>query len=456
MKKYLITILLLLFTTNAYAVDDGAGTEHIINDVQITTGKNVTVGSTQWNSADEIDGTKIKDADYGDVTIDAAGDWDVENATTATTASSGDAAVDFFGAGVDAVTDATTCTDIEGTKLSITGVTLNVTETDDIVGAITGIVKADGGGNISAATSNTDYLPPVGPILNNGETSAGYIDFLEDSDNGTDYVRLLGPPSTGTVTINFGPAAGIVTTDVTACTDLEGTSLAITAGVLNVDNIAVATLADGTDGELITWDANGAPAVVAVGTAGQVLTSGGAGVAPTFEAAAGGGGVEVGSITAYGGSSAPSGYVLCDGTAYSRTVTYDTLFGVISDAYGVGDGSTTFNVPDLRGRVPLGKDDMGGSSADRVTGTQADNIGEGSGAETHALSIAELASHDHSFKYKAGSTGTLTNTTYPAATSMGGNPDGPSTNTVIIGDTGSGTAHNNMSPYQTVNYIIKY
>jgi len=348
MKKYLITILLLLFTTNAYAVDDGAGTEHIINDVQITTGKNVTVGSTQWNSADEIDGTIIKDADYGDVTIDAAGDWDVENATTATTASSGDAAVDFFGAGVDAVTDTTTCTDI------------------------------------------------------------------------------------------------------------EGTSLAITAGVLNVDNIAVATLADGTDGELITWDANGAPAVVAVGTAGQVLTSGGAGVAPTFEAAAGGGGVEVGSITAYGGSSAPSGYVLCDGTAYSRTVTYDTLFGVISDAYGVGDGSTTFNVPDLRGRVPLGKDDMGGSSADRVTGTQADNIGEGSGAETHALSIAELASHDHSFKYKAGSTGTLTNTTYPAATSMGGNPDGPSTNTVIIGDTGSGTAHNNMSPYQTVNYIIKY
>jgi len=106
-------------------------------------------------------------------------------------------------------------------------------ETDPITGAITGIVKADGGGNISAATSNTDYLPPIGPILNNGDTSNGYIDFLEDSDNGTNYVRLLGPPSTDTVTINLGAAAGIITTDVTACTDIEGNGLSIATSTLN-------------------------------------------------------------------------------------------------------------------------------------------------------------------------------------------------------------------------------
>jgi hypothetical protein len=132
------------------------------------------------------------------------------------------------------VTDATSCTDLEGTKLSINTGTLNVTETDSVVGAVTGIVKADGGGNISAAVSNTDYLPPIGPILNNGETSCGYIDFLEDSDNGTNYVRLLGPPSTDTVTINLGSVAGTIVTDGNVCSDIEGTGLAITDSVLNV------------------------------------------------------------------------------------------------------------------------------------------------------------------------------------------------------------------------------
>lgn len=74
----------------------------------------------------------------------------------------------------------------------------------------------------------------------------------------------------------------------------------------------------------------------------------------------------IGSIVAYAGSSAPTGWVLCDGTAISRT-TYATLFAAISTNFGVGDGSSTFNVPDLRGRVIVGKDDMGGVAASRVT-----------------------------------------------------------------------------------------
>ena len=60
-----------------------------------------------------------------------------------------------------------------------------------------------------------------------------------------------------------------------------------------------------------------------------------------------------GRIEAYAGATAPTGYLLCDGTAVSRT-TYATLFAVTSTTYGIGDGSTTFNVPDLRGRVPVG------------------------------------------------------------------------------------------------------
>ena len=61
----------------------------------------------------------------------------------------------------------------------------------------------------------------------------------------------------------------------------------------------------------------------------------------------------VGAMNAYAGSSAPSGWLLCNGAAVSRS-TYSALFSVVSTAYGAGDGSTTFNVPDLRGRVPFG------------------------------------------------------------------------------------------------------
>lgn len=63
--------------------------------------------------------------------------------------------------------------------------------------------------------------------------------------------------------------------------------------------------------------------------------------------------VPTGGILPYGGSSAPTNYLLCDGTAVSRS-TYSTLFGVISTSYGVGNGTTTFNVPDLRSSMPLG------------------------------------------------------------------------------------------------------
>lgn len=64
--------------------------------------------------------------------------------------------------------------------------------------------------------------------------------------------------------------------------------------------------------------------------------------------------VPTGAILPYGGSSAPSNFLLCDGTAVSRS-TYATLFGIVSTSFGAGDGSTTFNLPDLRSSVPLGK-----------------------------------------------------------------------------------------------------
>lgn len=91
----------------------------------------------------------------------------------------------------------------------------------------------------------------------------------------------------------------------------------------------------------------------------------------------------VGVVLPYAGSSAPTGYLLCNGASVSRT-TYSALFGIVSTTYGSVDGST-FNVPNLQDRVPVGKN---------ATGTFA-TLGGTGGAETVALTIAELASHAH-------------------------------------------------------------
>lgn len=85
---------------------------------------------------------------------------------------------------------------------------------------------------------------------------------------------------------------------------------------------------------------------------------------------AGGGGtggtVPIGAMFPYGGATAPSGYLLCYGQAVSRT-TYAGLFAITGTAYGSGDGTTTFNLPDKRGRTSIGVDNMGGVAANRIT-----------------------------------------------------------------------------------------
>ncbi len=182
-------------------------------------------------------------------------------------------------------------------------------------------------------------------------------------------------------------------------------------------------------------------------------TSGGVkfpdGTTQTTAATGGGGGIiPPGILSPYAGSSAPTGWLLCDGIAVSRT-TYSTLFSIIDTTYGAGDGSTTFNVPDMRGRLPLGLDNMGGTSAGRVMATQAENLGQGSGEEDHTLTKAEIPPHVHtagSIRVEGTSCGTCQNRYIGSMTNSGdGSADGL-----------AGAAHNNMPPYISLNYIIKY
>jgi len=151
----------------------------------------------------------------------------------------------------------------------------------------------------------------------------------------------------------------------------------------------------------------------------------------------------LGVVLPYAGSTAPASWALCYGQAISRT-TYVDLFNIIGTTFGVGDGSTTFNVPDMRGNLPLGKDNMGGTSRDRVTHANADVVGGEEGAETHILTVAELAAHTHGILAQSGSKdiGAGAFTVY-----LGGSG--------TTASTGGDTAHENMSPYMTLNYIIK-
>ena len=108
--------------------------------------------------------------------------------------------------------------------------------------------------------------------------------------------------------------------------------------------------------------------------------------------------IPVGTVSDYAGTTAPDNWLLCYGQAISRT-TYGDLFAVTGTTSGVGDGSTTFNVPDLRGRVVAGQDDMGGTSANRlVDGTDSvdgDTLGDTGGVEFQTVAEAELPSHTH-------------------------------------------------------------
>ena len=147
----------------------------------------------------------------------------------------------------------------------------------------------------------------------------------------------------------------------------------------------------------------------------------------------------IGSISAYSGEEIPSNWLKCNGQAVSRA-DYPELFNTIGTTYGSGDGSTTFNVPNISERVIVGNNGDGEFS-----------LGNTGGEKEHALTINEMPSHTHLYRASIG-----------AGNAEGTLNFGDQTGAVISGsygnaiqNTGGSQAHNNMQPYIALNYIIK-
>ena len=336
----------------------------------------------------------------------------------------------------------------------------------------------------TGSTSITTTLATVGATKGGtGQTTYTLGDILYSSASNT-LAKLSGNTTTtkqflsqtGTGTVSAAPAWSAVSKSDVGLGSVENTALSTWAGSTNVTTLgtvatgtwnatAIGLSKGGTNASLtaanggIVYSDTSALAILAAGTSGQLLQSNGA-AAPSWVASPG---VPTGSLFPYAGSSAPSGYLLCNGASVSST-NYLALHAVISNTYGgsayTGGSGLNFNLPDLRSRIPIGAG-TGTGLTNRVAGTTY-------GTETHTLASTNIpqmttgymsanASHSHGGPLPYGSSGSGTgffiNTTY----NNNGSWQTTSTNTDhthTVG-TASPTAVNHIPTTLGLNYIIK-
>lgn len=165
--------------------------------------------------------------------------------------------------------------------------------------------------------------------------------------------------------------------------------------------------------------------------------------------------VPAGTAMPYSGSTLPDGYVWAFGQTISRSGANADLFAAVSTTYGAGDGSTTFGVPDYRGRIPVGLDNMGGSDAGRLS--MSNTLGGTGGEETHLLTSNEsgLPAHNHTASHNIPA-----QVWYETAGGRGGTAGNATFATLFITvnnntAANAASAHNNLQPYILQNWIVK-
>jgi microcystin-dependent protein len=165
----------------------------------------------------------------------------------------------------------------------------------------------------------------------------------------------------------------------------------------------------------------------------------------------------IAEIVMFAGNFAPRGWAFCQGQIMS--ISQNTaLFSLLGTTYG-GNGQTTFALPDLRGRVPVG--------TGQGPGLPAVNLGQMSGEPTHTLIITEMPAHNHTVATQANVSSAAGNSTnpsgnFPAVSTTRDNVYANASNATMnasavqttIGVAGGSQPHNNMQPYLGMNYII--
>lgn len=355
----------------------------------------------------------------------------------------------------------------QGPGLSVVGVNTNATgNLGNIAGSANTVLSVNAGGTTlsfaqvtgamlvnntvgNAQLRQSAGLSVVGRAANSTGnvadiTAASPFDVLQLNSTGTSLI--WGPAPAGTIgphQVTYGniqqgaglsvlgvAGAGPADNNDIVATASSGAVLRESAGAIGFGQVATAGIANnavgnaqfrsGTALSVVGRSANSGGNVADIattnGSAAVLRESGGTLGFGTVAIAGGGTGattalaalaalLPVGLILPYGGSAAPTGWLLCYGQAVSRT-TYSVLFGIISTTYGAGDGSTTFNLPDLRGRAVAGKDDMGGVAANRLTtagsGLNGVALGAAGGGQNQTIGSTNLPAHTHAVSITSG------------------------------------------------------